>query len=86
MAAIPSLNPLKIPTNGETIESFKKGDDHDQPLSPMSRLFHEPGSNVYIVGIMGLKTKIQPHIFKHNLVHTFLNNHRFSSLQVKYIF
>ncbi|KAJ9548428.1 hypothetical protein OSB04_020971 [Centaurea solstitialis] len=87
MAAIPALNPLKIrtTTNGEAIEGFKKGDDdHDeQPLSPMSRLFHEPGSNVYIVGIMGLKTKIQPHIFKRNLVHTFLNNHRFSSLQVK---
>ncbi|KAI3771812.1 hypothetical protein L6452_02981 [Arctium lappa] len=86
MAAIPALNPLKIRTNytnGETIEGFKKGDiDHEQPLSPMSRLFHEPGSNVYIVGIIGLKTKIQPDIFKHNLVHTFLKNHRFSSLQV----
>ncbi|XP_024961256.1 O-acyltransferase WSD1-like [Cynara cardunculus var. scolymus] len=89
MAAIPALNPLKIPTttNGETFEGFKRGydhdHDHDQPLSPMARLFHEPGSNVYIVGIIGLKTKIKPDIFKHNLVHTLLRNPRFSSLQGK---
>ncbi|KAK1434653.1 hypothetical protein QVD17_00402 [Tagetes erecta] len=86
MDTIPSLNTLRsIKTTkniGETFEGFKKGDDLDQPLSPMARLFHEPGSNVYIIGIMGLKTKIRPNVFKENLVHTFLKNRRFSSLQV----
>ncbi|CAH1432771.1 unnamed protein product [Lactuca virosa] len=84
MDIIPSLNPLTIRTtkNGETIEDIKKGEDHEQPLSPMARLFHEPGSNVYIIGIMGSKTKIRPDVFKENLVHTFLKNRRFSSLQV----
>ncbi|KAI3786850.1 hypothetical protein L1987_40869 [Smallanthus sonchifolius] len=85
MDSIPSLNTLRsirTTKNGETFEGFKKGEDHDQPLSPMARLFHEPGSNVYIIGIMGSKTKIRPDVFKENLVHTFLKNRRFSSLQV----
>ncbi|KAI3513849.1 hypothetical protein L1887_12052 [Cichorium endivia] len=84
MATIPSLNPLRIRTNKnvETIEDFKKGGDHEEPLSPMAQLFHEPGSNVYIIGILGSKTKIRPDVFKDNLVHTFLKNRRFSSLQV----
>lgn len=86
MDTIPSLNTLSIRTNknGETYEGSKEGDDVDQPLSPMAQLFHEPGSNVYIIGMIGLKTKICPNVFKENLVNTFLKNRRFSSLQVSY--
>ncbi|XP_076905070.1 wax ester synthase/diacylglycerol acyltransferase 11-like [Bidens hawaiensis] len=85
MDSIPNLNTLtsiKTTKNRETFEGFKNGEDHDQPLSPMAQLFHEPGSNVYIIGILGTKTKIRPDVFKENLVHTFLKNRRFSSLQV----
>ncbi|KAD2139049.1 hypothetical protein E3N88_41773 [Mikania micrantha] len=56
--------------------------EQDQPLSPMARLFHEPGSNVYIITIMGCKTKIKPDVFKQNLCHSLLRHPRFSSLQV----
>ncbi|KAK1414002.1 hypothetical protein QVD17_29739 [Tagetes erecta] len=55
--------------------------DH-QPLSPMARLFHEPGSNVYIITMMGCKTKIKPDVIKQNLVHSLVRHPRFSSLQV----
>lgn len=88
MDTIPTLNPLTIRTtkHGKTIEDIKKGEDHERPLlCLMAQLFHEPGSNVYIIGIMGSKTKIRPDVFKENLVHTFLKNRRFSSLQVKFM-
>ncbi|KAL8254896.1 hypothetical protein R6Q59_033117 [Mikania micrantha] len=82
MLRLNTLRSIRTTKNDETLEGFKKGEDHDQPLSPMARLFHEPGSNVYIVGIMGFKEKVCPDVFKENLVHTFLKNRRFSSLQV----
>ncbi|XP_071715218.1 wax ester synthase/diacylglycerol acyltransferase 11-like [Rutidosis leptorrhynchoides] len=77
----PSLNNLKqIKT---TIKDGPSSRDHiDEPLSPMARLFHEPGSNVYIITMMGCKTKINPDVVKQNLVHSLLRHPRFSSLQV----
>ena len=54
----------------------------EEPLSPSARLFHEPHFNVYVIAIMGCKTKIYPEICKANLVHTLLKHPRFSSLQV----
>ncbi|XP_076902215.1 wax ester synthase/diacylglycerol acyltransferase 11-like [Bidens hawaiensis] len=56
--------------------------EEGQPLSPMARLFHEPGSNVYIISMLGSKTKIKPDVVKQNLVHSLLRHPRFSSLQV----
>ncbi|KAI3814660.1 hypothetical protein L1987_14303 [Smallanthus sonchifolius] len=56
--------------------------EQEQPLSPMARLFHEPGSNIYIITMMGCKTKINPDVVKQNLVHSLLRHPRFSSLQV----
>ncbi|KAI7731651.1 hypothetical protein M8C21_020330 [Ambrosia artemisiifolia] len=74
------LKSLKqIKTNTKDDPRFK---EEDQPLSPMARLFHEPGSNVYIISMMGCKTKIQPDVVKENLVHSLLRHPRFSSLQV----
>ncbi|KAJ0086677.1 hypothetical protein Patl1_07740 [Pistacia atlantica] len=46
-------------------------------------MFHEPNSNVYIIAMIGLKTKINAEVVKANLVHTLLKHSRFSSLQVK---
>ncbi|KAL8234993.1 hypothetical protein R6Q59_021093 [Mikania micrantha] len=56
--------------------------EDEQPLSPMAQLFHEPGSNVYIITMMGCKTKIKPEVVKKNMVHSLLPHPRFSSLQV----
>ncbi|KAK9279468.1 hypothetical protein L1049_013147 [Liquidambar formosana] len=54
----------------------------EEPLSPASLLFHEPGFNVHIVAIMGCKTRIDPHVVRAKLMHTLLKHPRFSSLQV----
>ncbi|KAJ0085050.1 hypothetical protein Patl1_07737 [Pistacia atlantica] len=54
----------------------------NQPLSPVARMFHEPDSNVYIIAIIGGKTKINPEVVKERLPHTLLRHPRFSSLQV----
>lgn len=54
----------------------------EEPLSPSARLFHEPNFNVYIIAIMGSKTRIYPDVVKDKLVHTLLKHPRFSSLQV----
>ncbi|PWA95516.1 O-acyltransferase, WSD1 domain-containing protein [Artemisia annua] len=78
-----SLRGIRTTKEGETYnKGFKKEEENEQPLSPMARLFHEPGSDVYIIGIMGSKTKICPQVFKDNLALTFLKNRRFCSLQV----
>ncbi|XAR50737.1 Long-chain-alcohol O-fatty-acyltransferase [Bertholletia excelsa] len=53
-----------------------------RPLSPMARIFHEPGSNVYIIAILGSKTTINPDDVKAKLTQTLLKHPRFSSLQV----
>ncbi|KAI3694724.1 hypothetical protein L1987_77694 [Smallanthus sonchifolius] len=85
MDSIPRLNTLgTIRTNkhGETFDGSKKGEDHEQPLSPMARMFHEPDFNFYIICIIGFKTKLRPDVFKENMIHTILKNRRFSSLQV----
>ncbi|XVE73712.1 hypothetical protein DITRI_Ditri11bG0140600 [Diplodiscus trichospermus] len=54
----------------------------EEPLSPSARLFHEPNFNVYVIAIMGCKTRIYPDVVKANLGHTLLKHPRFSSLQV----
>ncbi|TYH63025.1 hypothetical protein ES332_D07G161700v1 [Gossypium tomentosum] len=64
----------------ENKSSQKTGEE--EPLSPSSRLFHEPNFNVYVIAIMGCKTRIYPDVFKANLGHTLLRHPRFSSLQV----
>ncbi|CAH1426570.1 unnamed protein product [Lactuca virosa] len=80
MSSAKGLNTLtQIKT---TINDGLRLKEEDQPLSPMSRLFHEPGSNVYIITMMGCKTKINPAVVKQNLVHSLLRHPRFSSLQV----
>jgi hypothetical protein len=83
------MKPIRTKTaneeDGEDHHHLKKHDDEvfeEEPLSPSARLFHEPNFNVYIIAIMGSKTKIQVDIVKANLEHTLLKHPRFSSLQV----
>ncbi|KAI9200584.1 hypothetical protein LWI28_010120 [Acer negundo] len=54
----------------------------DEPLSPMARLFHQPDSNIFIIVMIGLTTKIDSQVIKASLVRTLLRHPRFSSLQV----
>ena len=62
----------------------KRHDQEDhQPLSPMARLFHEPDCDLYVIGMIGTKTRIDPDVFKANLVHSLLKHPRFSSLHVE---
>lgn len=81
MSSSQGLNTLtQIKTIPEDGSRFKE--QEYQPLSPMARLFHEPGSNVYIISIMGCKTKINVDVLKENLVQSLVRHPRFSSLQV----
>ncbi|KAK8500389.1 hypothetical protein V6N13_028084 [Hibiscus sabdariffa] len=83
-----SLKPIETTTSlasrREVEEGSKNGQKpaEEEPLSPSARLFHEPTFNVYVIAIMGCKTRIFPDVVKANLGHTLLRHPRFSSLQV----
>ncbi|KAL1819642.1 hypothetical protein DCAR_0415945 [Daucus carota subsp. sativus] len=86
MDSVPSLRALKHVKVGQEHQKsrlLERGDEDGQPLSPVARLFHEPGSNVYIVAIMGFRVKLHPDVVKPVLTHVFLKHPRFSSLQVE---
>lgn len=86
MDSVPSLRALKHVKVGQEHQKsrlLERGDEDGQPLSPVARLFHEPGSNVYIVAIMGFRVKLHPDVVKPVLTHVFLKHPRFSSLQVR---
>nr|XP_043629730.1 wax ester synthase/diacylglycerol acyltransferase 11-like [Erigeron canadensis] len=77
---------IKTTRDQESIKGLKniceEDIDGEQPLSPTSRLFHEPGVNVYIVVIIGMKTFINVEVFKSYAKVLKDKNCRFSSLQV----
>ncbi|KAK8630926.1 hypothetical protein V6N13_079697 [Hibiscus sabdariffa] len=80
-----SLKPIaSLASRREVEEESKNGQKpaEEEPLSPSARLFHEPTFNVYVIAIMGCKTRILPDVVKANLGHTLLRHPRFSSLQV----
>ncbi|KAL8136101.1 wax ester synthase/diacylglycerol acyltransferase 11-like isoform X1 [Apium graveolens] len=83
MDSFPSLRTLKKVEVRQNLRFPERNDEDEQPLSPVARLFHQPGSNVYIVAIMGSKIKLQPDVIKPILIHALLKHPRFSSLQVK---
>nr|GEU46415.1 O-acyltransferase WSD1-like [Tanacetum cinerariifolium] len=64
-----------------SFEGFLEGEDA-QPVSPLARLFHEPGCNVYVIFIMGTKTSISLDVFKERLASVMVKNKRLTSLQV----
>ncbi|OAY49015.1 wax ester synthase/diacylglycerol acyltransferase 11 [Manihot esculenta] len=74
----PDLKPVQTGRVNKNTEEIAE----EEPLSPAARLFHEPNFNVYVLAIMGCKTRIHPRVIKANLVHTLLKHPRFSSLQV----
>lgn len=73
------LKPIKLGSSVVDEEGFSE----NEPLSPMARMFHEPDSNVYIIVMIGFKSKINPDVFRANLEHSWLKHYRFSSLQVR---
>lgn len=54
----------------------------EEPVSPSTRLLHDPAFNLHILAIMGFNSKINPHVFEQNLPHTVLKHPRFTSLMV----
>ncbi|KAL9437627.1 hypothetical protein AB3S75_023488 [Citrus x aurantiifolia] len=79
---MPHLKPIKVISVVDEEPTVLQNREENQPLSPMARMFHQPESNVYIVTMIGFKSKINPEVVKANLEHSLLKHHRFSSLQV----
>lgn len=81
-----ALKPIRTKTtNAEDGEIRLNTDDEvleEEPLSPSARLFHEPTFNVYILAIMGCKTRIKAEMAESCLGNTLVKHPRFSSLQV----
>ncbi|CAN1309295.1 Wax ester synthase/diacylglycerol acyltransferase 11 [Linum perenne] len=75
----PTLKPIDV-TRRPAVEAA--AEEEEEVLSPAARMFHEPNFNVYIIAIMGCKTKIDPLLVISKLPHTLLKHPRFSSLQV----
>ncbi|CAN1793915.1 Wax ester synthase/diacylglycerol acyltransferase 11 [Linum perenne] len=74
----PALKPIDV-TRRPAVEAA--AEEEEEVLSPAARMFHEPNFNVYIIAIMGCKTKIDPFLVISKLPHTLLKHPRFSSLQ-----
>ncbi|CAN1309300.1 Wax ester synthase/diacylglycerol acyltransferase 11 [Linum perenne] len=74
----PTLKPIDV-TRRPAVEAA--AEEEEEVLSPAARMFHEPNFNVYIIAIMGCKTKIDPLLVISKLPHTLLKHPRFSSLQ-----
>ncbi|XP_057987448.1 wax ester synthase/diacylglycerol acyltransferase 11-like [Hevea brasiliensis] len=60
----------------------EEGGEEGQLLSPMSRIFHQPNSSIYIIVFVGFKTPINPDAIKATLAHIFLKHPHFCSLLV----
>lgn len=56
--------------------------EEGQPLSPIARLCHQPDSCLYIIVMIGIKTKLDPKVIKADLVQSLLKQPRFCSLLV----
>ncbi|XP_062091404.1 wax ester synthase/diacylglycerol acyltransferase 11-like [Humulus lupulus] len=86
----PGLRPIETDIKSREIhgrdEETRNNNDvvlgEEEPVSPGSRVFHEPNFNVHVLAIMGSKYKIQIDIAKANLPNTLLKHPRFSSLLV----
>ncbi|XP_025606377.1 wax ester synthase/diacylglycerol acyltransferase 11 isoform X2 [Arachis hypogaea] len=54
-----------------------------EPMSPVSRLFHSPKFNCYVMAVIGCKTSVNPQVIKEGLRETILKHPRFTSNLVK---
>ncbi|XP_042504670.1 wax ester synthase/diacylglycerol acyltransferase 6-like isoform X2 [Macadamia integrifolia] len=73
---------IKKKITEDEVEDERVGEGNEQPLSPASRLFHEPHFNCYILAIMGCTKRVDPDIVKAGLETTLLRHPTFSSIQV----
>lgn len=65
---------------GDRVKASRSSHDHhEEPLSPSARFFHVPCFNVYIIAMMGCKTRINPDVIKAGLQQTLVKHPRFSS-------
>lgn len=65
-----------------SMEMVKEREEEEGPLSPGSRMFHEPDFNIHVLAIMGCKTMISVDVVKKQLPLTLVKHPRFSSLVV----
>ena len=62
-----------------------KTEEDGEPLSPVSRMFHQPHFNLYIVAIMGSGKTINVEAVKAGLESTLVLHPRFSSIMARLI-
>ncbi|KAF5442284.1 hypothetical protein F2P56_034958 [Juglans regia] len=67
---------------GDHVKATRNSHHDEEPLSPAARFFHAPRFNVYIIAIMGCKTRINPDVVKAGLEQTLVKHPRFSSKMV----
>ncbi|KAJ8556239.1 hypothetical protein K7X08_022997 [Anisodus acutangulus] len=77
-----SLKPIETKRPEAAIEEYDMVTVEDEPLSPMARIFHDPGFYVHAVAVMACNTWISPQPVKDKLVQTLLKHPRFTSLMV----
>ncbi|XP_076955779.1 wax ester synthase/diacylglycerol acyltransferase 11-like [Bidens hawaiensis] len=79
----PALKPLQITTiTNHNDDNMIIATGEEQPLSPASRLFHQPNFNVYIIAIIGFKNPLNTRVMHDKLLLTLIKHPRFSSVQV----
>ncbi|XP_071716847.1 wax ester synthase/diacylglycerol acyltransferase 11-like [Rutidosis leptorrhynchoides] len=76
-----TLKPIQI-TENYSFNIAENSGYEGEPLSPDSRMFHEPNLNVYNIAILGIKYPINPAILYEKLPHALLKHPHFCSLQV----
>ncbi|KAF6173054.1 hypothetical protein GIB67_006430 [Kingdonia uniflora] len=77
-----ALKPIVTTKTSKVEESTSKEEEEEEPLSPASRLFHEPSYNCYIIVTMRFKEKIDVDVFKSGIEKSLATHPRFSSLHV----
>ena len=56
----------------------------EEPLSPVSRLFHTPAINCIIIAVFGFKKRLDVEVFKNGLENSLSKHPRFCSKLVSY--
>ncbi|KAG2700728.1 hypothetical protein I3843_06G010300 [Carya illinoinensis] len=67
---------------GDHVKASRSSHHDEEPLSPAARLFHAPRFNVYIIVVVGFKTRLNPDVVKAGLEQTLVKHPRFSSKMV----
>ncbi|KAG7973716.1 hypothetical protein I3843_06G010500 [Carya illinoinensis] len=67
---------------GDHVKASRSSHHDEEPLSPAARFFQAPRFNVYIIAIVGCKTRINTDVVKAGLEQTLVKHPRFSSKMV----